>query len=547
MPKYIFVTGGVVSSLGKGIVAASIGLLLKSRGLNVAHQKLDPYLNANPGAMDPEEHGEVYITEDGNDTDLDLGYYERFTGTQMHKNSSYSAGKIYNILFQKEQKGGEFYGKTIQVVPHLTNEIQTAIRSAGNEKTDIVIVEIGGTVGDIEGFPFLEAARLFRQKEGYRNTYFVHCTLIPHLKKADEIKTKPTQHSVAELRKIGITPNMLVCRVEEEHHLNEDVREKLGLFCNVDTNSVLGSFDYKHTIYEIPVSLANQNIDTQILDYFRLPITQTRQIDEWLEYIENFQKAKDEITIAIIGKYTKIPDTYKSITESIHHAATALKVKADIKVINSGMLEAKGKGDFEKAEKILKNVDGILVPDAFGDKVGIEGKITAIKYARENNIPFFGIGLGMQMAAVEFARNICGFADACSCETDNRTKHPIIENKVARLGAKPCKLSDKTLAAKLYGKNEISERHRHSYEFNNEYRKKLEEKGMVFSGLSADGLLVDIVELPKHPHFVGVQFRPEFKSRPIEPHPLFTGFIEAAIEKCKIGKYRRTEKIFCAI
>lgn len=544
MPKYVFVTGGVVSSLGKGIVAASIGLLLKSRGLNVAHQKLDPYLNINPGVMDPEEHGEVYITADGADTDLDLGHYERFTGVQMHKNSSYSAGKIYNILFQKERKGGEFFGETIQVVPHLTNEIQNAIKSAGDEKTDVVIVEIGGTVGDIEGFPFLEAARLFRQKEGYKNTYFVHCTLIPHLKKADEIKTKPTQHSVAELRKIGITPNMLVCRVEDKKHLNDDVREKLGLFCNVDTNSVLGSFDYERTIYEIPISLANQNIDTQILDYFGLPITQTRQIDEWLEYIENFGSAKEKVTIAIVGKYTKIPDTYKSVTESIYHAATALKIKADIKVINAEMLENNGNGDLTKAANVLKSVDGILIPDGFGDKVGIEGKITAIKFARENNVPFFGIGLGMQMAAIEFARAICEFDNASSRETDEDTKHPIIvlmnakkeivdKDGIVRLGAKLSKLKDDTLAKKLYGEKEISERHRHSYEFNNEYRKNLEEKGMVFSGLSSDGQLVDILELPKHPHFVGVQFRPEFKSRPVKPHPLFTGFIEAAIKKSK--------------
>jgi len=537
MPKYIFITGGVVSSLGKGIVAASIGLLLKSHGLCVAHQKLDPYLNIDPGTLNPKEHGEVYITEDGAETDLDLGYYERFTDILTNKNSSYSAGKIYDILFRKERKGGEFFGKTIQVIPHLTNEIQNVIKSAGNEKTDVVIVEIGGTIGDIESFPFLEALRIFRQKEGRKNTYFVHCTLIPYLKKAGEIKTKPTQHSVVELRRIGIIPDMLVCRTEDEKHLSSDVREKLGFFCNVDTKNVLGSFDYRHTIYEIPISLAEQNIDTQILDHFRLPY-QAKQIDEWLEYIRNIELAQKQITIALVGKYTCVPDAYKSISESLIYSAAALKTKVNVKMISAEDLE-----NPKNVKVILKDADGILVAGGFGDR-GVEGKIAAVKFARENKVPFFGICLGMQAAAVEFARNVCGLKDACSSEFNANTANPVIslmntqkevvdKGGTMRLGAYPCKLKDKTLAAKLYGEKEVSERHRHRYEFNNAFRKIFEENGMVFSGISPDGKLAEIIELPAHPFFVGVQFHPEFKSRPIKPHPLFTGFVEAAGRRSK--------------
>ncbi|MCL1946133.1 MAG: CTP synthase [Chitinivibrionia bacterium] len=536
MPKYVFVTGGVVSSLGKGIVAASIGLLLKSRGFNVAHQKLDPYLNIDPGTMNPKEHGEVYVTEDGAETDLDLGYYERFTGVQTSRNSSFSAGRIYDIILKKERKGGEYFGKTVQVVPHVVNEIQNAIRSVANENTDVVIVEIGGTVGDIESFPFLEALRLFRQKEGYKNVYFIHVSLVPYLRKADEIKTKPTQHSVARLREIGIIPNMLVCRSEK--FLDRDIREKLGMFCNVDTDSVLESPDVKNTIYECPIEFANQNIDTQILEHFGLKYPE-KQIDEWIEYIENITKTEKEVTVALVGKYTQVPDAYKSINESLIYAATSLKTKVIIKTISAETLETNGKGDLEKARQILKNADGILVPGGFGDR-GIEGKITAVKYAREEKIPFFGICLGMQMAVIEFARSALGYEDACSREVNKNTTHPVIalmnsqmevvdKGGTMRLGAYPCKLNKNSLAHKLYGEENIHERHRHRYEFNNEYREEFIKNGLILSGLSPDEQLVEIIELKDHPHFIGVQFHPEFKSRPVKPHPLFTGFIEASI------------------
>jgi CTP synthase len=526
MPKYIFVTGGVVSSLGKGIVAASIGLLLKSRGFSVANQKLDPYLNVDPGMMDPKEHGEVYVTKDGYTTDLDLGYYERFTGVETNENSSYSAGKIYNNLFREERKGGKYAGKTVQVIPHLVDEIRVAIKSAGNENTDVVIVEIGGTVGDIEGLPFLEALRIFRQKEGFKNTFFIHCTLIPYLRKAREIKTKPTQHSVAELRRIGIIPDMLVCRVEEKSHLDDNVREKLGLFCNVDTNSVLGSFDYEHTIYEIPISLGNQNIDTQILDYFGLPSIQLqRQTEEWTKYIKNSEIASktDAIKIALIGKHTSVPDAYKSIEESLIHTGVMLKRKINVELLSAEELEKQG-----NAEELLKNADGILVADTDSDgKKGNEGEIAAIKFARENNVPFFGICLGMQMAIVEFSRNVLHI-------DTQKEKDIFVKSAAMRLGTYPCKIKNDTLTAKLYGEEEIFERHRRRYEFNNEFKDVLEKNGIVFSGILPDEQqLAEIIELPKHPYFVGVQFHPEFKSRPIKPHPLFMGFIEAAIKKVK--------------
>jgi len=542
MPKYVFVTGGVVSSLGKGIVAASVGLLLKSRGFSVAHQKLDPYLNIDPGTMNPKEHGEVYVTEDGAETDLDLGYYERFTGVQTNRNSSYSAGKIYDIILKKERKGGEYFGKTVQVVPHVVDEIQNAIKSAGNEKTDIVIVEVGGTVGDIESFPFLEALRLFRQREGSKNVYFVHVSLIPYLRKADEIKTKPTQHSVARLREIGIIPNMLVCRTEK--HLDKKIKEKLGMFCNVDTENVVESHDVEHTIYECPIEFAKQNIDTQILDHFGLDY-RAKQMDEWLEYIENVNNAKEKITVALVGKYTEVPDAYKSINESLFHAGTNLKVKVNIKMVSAETLETNDAGDLSKAERILKDADAVLVAGGFGDR-GIEGKIAAVNYARVNKIPFFGICLGMQMAVAEYARNALGHADAHSREVNENTAYPVIalmnsqkevvdKGGTMRLGAYPCKLSRDSLAFKLYGEETIRERHRHRYEFNNSYREEFAQNGMAFSGLSPDGQLVEIVELKDHPFFIGVQFHPEFKSRPISPHPLFVGFVEAALKKRNDG------------
>ncbi|MDR0304935.1 MAG: CTP synthase [Chitinispirillales bacterium] len=538
MPKYVFVTGGVVSSLGKGIVAASIGLLIKSRGLTVAYQKMDPYLNIDPGTMNPIEHGEVYVTEDGAETDLDLGYYERFTGVRTNRNSSFSAGKIYDIILKKERKGGEYFGKTVQVVPHVVNEIQNAIRSVGNENIDVVIVEIGGTVGDIESFPFLEALRLFRQKEGYKNVYFVHVSLVPYLHKAEEIKTKPTQHSVARLREIGIIPNMLVCRTEIP--LAKDVKEKLGMFCNVDVNCVVESLDFKHTIYECPIMFSEQDVDVQILEHFGLKY-ENKKIDEWYKYIKNITQAKKKITIAVVGKYTQVPDAYKSIKESLEHAAAMLNSRVVVKWVNSETLETQGVGDLSKAEEILKEAHGVLVPGGFGDR-GIEGKIIAARYSRERNVPFLGICLGMQITVIEYARNVLGYSGACSHEVDENGVHRMIvlmdsqkqivdKGGTMRLGAYSCKLLKDSLAYKLYGEEEISERHRHRYEFNNEYREELTKKGLVFSGLSPDEQLVEIVELKNHPFFVGVQFHPEFKSRPIKPHPLFIGFIEAALKK----------------
>ncbi|MCL2845625.1 MAG: CTP synthase [Chitinivibrionia bacterium] len=532
VPRYVFVTGGVVSSLGKGIVAASIGLLLKSRGFKIANQKLDPYLNVDPGAMDPKEHGEVFVTEDGAETDLDLGYYERFTDIETSRNSSYSAGRIYDTVLKKERKGGEYFGKTVQVVPHIVNEIQDAIRSIADEDTDIVIVEIGGTVGDIEGYPFLEALRLFQQKEGRENTYFIHVSLVPYLRKADEIKTKPTQHSVAKLREIGIIPNMLVCRSEKP--LDSDIREKLGLFCNVDTNSVLESPDVNHTIYECPIEFAKQNIDTQILKHFGINGYQDKKIGEWEEYIKNIQdisEGKDEVVIALVGKYTEVLDAYKSIYESLIYAAASLKTRVVINMISARLLETNKIGDYSKAEELLCKADGILLGGGF-DKKLTEGKIVAAKYARQNNIPYFGIGLGMQMAVVEYARNVLGYEDADSRECNKNTSKQIFDKcATTRLGSFPCKLQEGSLAHKLYGENDINERHRQRYEFNNEYREELAKNGLVFSGFSPDGELVEVVELPTHPFFIGVQYHPEFKSRPVKPHPLFVGFIEAAIKK----------------
>ncbi len=529
MPKFIFVTGGVVSSLGKGITAASIGLLLKSRGVSVVHQKFDPYLNVDPGTMNPYQHGEVYVTDDGTETDLDLGHYERFTGVTTNRNCNYTTGRIYDSIIKKERRG-DYLGATVQVVPHVTSEICDSIRSVVEPGVDVVISEIGGTVGDIESLPFLEALRQFRQIEGKNNVLFIHVTLIPFLHKAGEVKTKPTQHSVGRLREIGIIPDILVCRTEM--HLDKDVRDKIALFCNVDKEAVIEAFDVQDTIYEVPLELAAQNIDNVIMDSLGLRAGR-RDLKPWREYIENVKNAAHQINIAVVGKYSELIDAYKSIREALNHAGAAHSTEVSVICISSEEIESLG------AEKLLGNMDGILVPGGFGSR-GVEGKIQAIEYAREKNVPFFGICLGMQMAVIEFARNVLGLKKADSLENEPQTPDPVIhlmeeQKKVMnlggsmRLGAFPCSLVDNSVAKKCYGTIAISERHRHRFEFNNAYKEEFEKAGMCISGTSPDGMLVEIVEIKEHPWFVASQFHPEFKSRPVKPHPLFSGFVGAAL------------------
>jgi CTP synthase len=531
MIKYIFVTGGVVSSLGKGITASSIGLLLKSRGLRVAHQKFDPYLNVDPGTMNPYQHGEVYVTDDGAETDLDLGHYERFTGYTTSRNSNYTAGRIYDILIRKERRG-DFLGGTVQVVPHVTTEICNAIRSAESPDIDVAICEIGGTVGDIESQPFLEALRQFRQQAGKSNVLFIHVTLIPYLSQAGEVKTKPTQHSVGRLREIGIIPDMLICRTQV--HLDKEVRRKLSLFCNVDEEAVIEAMNVEHTIYEAPLEFAAQDLDQVIIDQLGLRAGR-RNLKPWREYVDKVISAEHAVTIGVVGKYSELLDAYKSIHESLNHAGAWHTTTVTIKSISAEDIEKCG------AKDILAGVDGILVPGGFGAR-GVEGKIAAITYARENKIPYFGICYGMHMAVIEFARSILCLPDADTTENSPETKNPVIhlmeEQKTKimnlggtmRLGAFPCTLKKGTRVRKAYDKETISERHRHRFEFNNDYRERFEGAGMVLSGTSPDGMLVEIVELKEHPWFVGVQFHPEFKSRPVEPHPLFRDFIGASLK-----------------
>jgi CTP synthase len=535
MPKYIFVTGGVVSSLGKGIAAASIGLLLKSRGLRIAHQKFDPYLNVDPGTMNPYQHGEVYVTDDGAETDLDLGHYERFTGVVTNRNCNYTAGRIYDTIIKKERRG-DFLGGTVQVVPHVTTEICNSIRSVATPDIDVVICEIGGTVGDIESLPFLEALRQFRLVEGRNNVLFVHVTLIPFLHKAGEIKTKPTQHSVGKLREIGIIPDILICRTEK--HLDKDIKKKISLFCNVDEEAVVEAYDVEHTIYEVPLDFAAQDVDQVIIDILGLRADR-RNLKPWREYVDCVINANKEVNIAVVGKYSELLDAYKSIHEALNHSGASHYAKVNILNISAEEIEKKG------ANEVLSMANGILVPGGFGSR-GLEGKILAIKYAREKKIPFFGICLGMQMAVIEFARNVLNLQDADSTENNPNTKNPVIHlmenqkeiiNKGAtmRLGAYPCVVKKGTLARKCYQKEIISERHRHRYEYNNDYREMFEKAGLIVSGESPDGVLVEMVELVNHPWFIAVQFHPEFKSRPIEPHPLFRDFVGASLK----NKYKK--------
>jgi CTP synthase len=528
--KHLFITGGVVSSLGKGITAASIATLLIRRGYSVAIQKLDPYLNVDPGTMSPYQHGEVYVTEDGAETDLDLGHYERYTDTFCSKNSNYTAGKIYKTVLERERKG-EYLGRTVQVIPHITNEISRAISSMNNENVDIAITEIGGTVGDIESLPFMEAIRQYRHRIGARNGLFIHLTLVPYIKAAGELKTKPSQQSVGKLREIGIMPDFLVCR--SERPLENDHIEKLALFCNVETGNVIQEVDVANTIYEVPLELLDQKFDAKILEALDLPVNEIK-LDDWRQMVKTYiHPDNGEVNIAIVGKYVSLSDAYKSINEALIHGGIANSVKVKLKHIEAESIEDSGIGD------IFEGIDGILVPGGFGDR-GTEGKIKAITYARENNIPYFGICLGMQLAVIETARNIAGLADANSTELAEKTKSPVIslmlEQKeitqmggTMRLGAYDCVLSEGSNSAKAYGNGKISERHRHRYEFNNAFKDTLKDAGLSFTGESPDGRLIEIVERADHPWFVACQFHPEFKSTPMNSHPLFKDFVQASL------------------
>ena len=527
--KYIFVTGGVVSGLGKGITAASLGRLLKNRGYKVTIQKFDPYINVDPGTMNPYEHGEVFVTDDGAETDLDLGHYERFIDENLTKNSSVTMGKIYKNVIEKERKG-DYLGKTVQVIPHITNEIKEKIYGFENTDTDIVITEIGGTIGDIEGVSIIEAIRQVGLEKNREDVLYIHVTLLPYIFGSNEIKSKPTQHSVKELQGLGIKPDILVCRTEQD--IPDNVREKLSLFCNVRKSSVIQN-KTADCLYAVPLMLEEEGLAREVCNHLRLEkyIPNNAKWEEMIDNIRNIDENK-VVNIGLVGKYIKLEDSYISVIESLYHAGFANNVKVKVKLIDSEKITE------ENVKYQLEGMDGIVIPGGFGDR-GISGMIETIKYVRENNIPFLGICLGMQMAVVEFARNVLGIKDADSEEFDKKTKNQVIHimeeqkkiNKkggTMRLGAYPCIIKEGTLAHKLYGTTEISERHRHRFEYNNEYREKLEEAGLKVSGISPDGLLVEMVEIEKHPYFIAGQFHPELKSRPNRPAPLFLGLIKAS-------------------
>ena len=529
MTKHIFVTGGVVSSLGKGLTSASIGMLLERRGLSVRMQKLDPYINVDPGTMSPYQHGEVYVLDDGSETDLDLGHYERFTNGPLSRESNYTTGQIYQRVIETERRG-EYLGRTVQVVPHITNEIKDSIRNLAGPDVDVVITELGGTVGDIEGLPFLEAIRQVPLDVGRDNCLFIHLTLVPYLKAAGELKTKPTQHSVGQLRQIGILPDVLVVRTERE--LGSDNVDKIALFCNVEKQAVIEEIDKEFSIYEVPLGLAEHQLDRLIIKRLGLK-SGPLNLDDWQEMMQRARHPDHEVTIAVVGKYIDHSDAYKSIYESLDHAGFAKSARVRIRRIEAEEMEKQG------AERLLSGVDGLLIPGGFGMR-GTEGKIQAIRYARENKIPYFGICLGMQCAVIEFARNAMSLEGANSTEFDRDTAHPVIclleeqesvtdKGATMRLGTQPCELDENSISAACYGTSSISERHRHRYEFNGSNRRQFAEHGMIAAGASPDGELVEIVEIPDHPWFVAVQFHPEFKSKPNKAHPLFRGFIEAAI------------------
>lgn len=527
--KYLFVTGGVVSGLGKGITAASLGRLLKNRGLNVTIQKFDPYINVDPGTMSPYQHGEVFVTEDGAETDLDLGHYERFIDINLSHASNVTSGKIYWSVISKERRG-DYLGGTVQVIPHITNEIKERIMQAATPETDIVITEIGGTVGDIESLPFLEAIREMKGEVGRENTLYLHVTLIPYLKMASEVKTKPTQHSVAELRSIGITPNIIVCRTEVP--LTLDVKRKIALFCDTDVDSVIENRD-ADVLYEVPLMLQQEGLDDIVLRHFQINAPKA-DMTEWISMVNRIKNLHHRVKIAIVGKYVALPDAYASVVAALNHGGFENDACVDVQWIQSEEL------DHENVIQTLKDVDGILVPGGFGDR-GIEGKIIAAQYAREQGIPYFGICLGMQVAVIEYARHVAGLTGAHSSEIQEGTPYPVIDllpeqkdieekGGTMRLGSYACRLIPDTFAARAYDNQWALERHRHRYEFNNEFRSQLETSGLKISGTSPDGRLVEIVEIANHPWYVGVQFHPEFTSRPNRAQPLFRDFIKASVQ-----------------
>jgi CTP synthase len=537
-PKFIFVTGGVLSSLGKGLAAASIGALLESRGLRITLQKLDPYINVDPGTMNPFQHGEVFVTEDGAETDLDLGHYERFTTAKLGKKNNFTTGQIYDAVITKERKG-EYLGGTVQVIPHITDEIKKSILGVGNG-VDVVIVEIGGTVGDIESLPFLEAIRQLKSDLGKENILYVHVTLVPFVNTAGQLKTKPTQHSVKELREIGIQPDILLCRTDRL--LSTEIKAKIGLFCNVESNAVITARDVE-SIYEVPLLFHQEGLDEKIVEKLNI-WTRAPRLDPWRKIVKKLKKPKTATTIAIVGKYVDLEDSYKSLNEALYHGGLANDARVNLRFVDSESIEKEGLGD------VLSDVGGILVPGGFGNR-GIEGKIEAIRYGREHKIPFLGICLGMQLAVIEFARNVCKLKGAHSTEFDPKTPYPVIgllkewidhrnqkvqkrdehtdKGGTLRLGAYPCRLQRKTKAYEAYKKLEISERHRHRYEFNNQFKETLGKAGLNFSGIFPDGGLVEIIEIPSHPWFLACQFHPEFKSRPMHPHPIFKNFIKSSL------------------
>jgi len=532
--KFIFVTGGVISSLGKGLTAASIGTLLENRGLKVALQKFDPYLNVDPGTMNPYQHGEVYVLDDGAETDLDLGHYERFTSTKLTRLNNLTSGQVYQMVLDKERRG-DYLGKTVQVIPHVTDEIKNRIRLLAEQtKADVIITEIGGTTGDIEGLPFLEAIREFAQEVGFHNAIFVHVTLVPFIKAAGELKTKPTQQSVAKLREIGIAPHILICRCEKP--LDKELRQKISLFCNVPVEAVIEEQDVEHSIYEVPLMLQRERVDELVCRLLHLDVP-LANMAHWQEIIRKLIAPRHRVRIGVVGKYIELQDAYKSVYEAISHGGIANDCGVEIVRVDAEEIEKEG------PEKILAGLGGILVPGGFGER-GIEGKIRAAKFAREHQVPYLGLCLGMQIACIEFARNALKLDKAHSTEFDANTPHPVIamldsqlrvtkKGGTMRLGAMPCQLMVGTKTAELYGAFVVNERHRHRYEFNNAYRKQFQKAGVVFSGLSPDGKLVEVIELAEHPFFIASQFHPEFLSKPHQPHPLFKGFIAAAHEQTR--------------